>query len=94
MGFLKDFKLALRLNETISMELQFVGIMHFNLEDKMLEEQKCVVLTDSDGNVTAVSKEAANIFEIDDNIFMYNREFKKIYKVSFFKYYSINFFSL
>lgn len=82
LGYLKDFKLALRLNETISMELQFIGLMHFNIENKELEDQKCVVITDRGGIVQAMTKSAEEIFQLEDCIFEYNKQFQKIYNVS------------
>lgn len=84
LGYLKNFKLALRFNETISMELQYVAIMHFDLRSKVLEDQHCFMATDGEGNIKSMTKSARDIFQLETSIFQYGSQFKKIYEVSFY----------
>lgn len=75
--------MALRLNESISMGLQFIAVMQFNIEDKILSDQKCIVVTDRMGVIQSLTRSAKEIFQKNESIFSLNKKLENIYKVNF-----------
>lgn len=80
-GNLRNVKLNLKLNTNTSLELQYVGIMQFCVDDKHHEENHCVILTDQEGEIKSLTKKAEKYFRDGEKIFEYNKKFKKIYQV-------------
>lgn len=85
LGELKPFKLTVRINHSISMDLQFVGIMQFeNNWSRYSTKDPCIAVTDTKGIIKSVSKPAKELFSVGQSIFSSNKAFKVIYKVSLY----------
>lgn len=87
LGYLKPMKMSLRLNENISMELQFVSIMHFDLQNKFLDDHHCILITDREGHIKSMTKSAKNFFQNGENIFDHNSDLERVYKVKKIKFF-------
>lgn len=82
-GYLREHKLALRLNEAISTGLQYVGIMQFERREEKEEyiDKHCIVIMDENGKIRSGTKAGFDIFEKGSKIFRYNHELRKVFKV-------------
>lgn len=80
-GDLVPIKLGVRLNATLDNGIQYCGALNFSLKKNL---QTCVVFTSKEGLILAMSESGKRYFTPRTNMNDYNKEFKFIFRVSFF----------
>lgn len=84
-GDLKPVSIAVRINESVfSRGIEYVGVMNFKVENKIFNDQYCVLILNEAGIIKDMSRNAEEFFGHGDKAVSYFEELRQVFKVNFF----------
>lgn len=73
--------LGVRVNSNIYNRVEYVASLNFEIN----AIESCVLVVSQQGRIMSMTKSAKDYFEFEHNMSIYNSDFTKIFKVTFFK---------